>query len=428
MSARDLAEAHAFVRRRLVAAFLSGAPDGREIEPARPGRTVLAGAAVAVLLVGGARFASVIAPRPPVGWDSPGVVVSKDTGARYLVVSAGGPLRPLADLTSAQLVLGMDYPVRVVPQRALAGHTVGAAVGVAGAPPQLPSRASLVDSGWTACTADDAGIAVDVSAAPPVGPLTGQGLLVRSRGEDYLVAEGADGRAHSFPVGLGAQALFAPSGTIRAPLNVPRGWLALLGEPSSLRFPAGVRAIRTRAGYDLVRTTPGASAAMAVGPFAAYLVAGGRPPAGRLPAGTRPDDHLLDGTSHVSWPYRLVQPAAGGPVCARLAAQAGPAPAAVLVAPDGADAWPVPAPRPRAAPVVRVDPGGGAFVRSAATARSTPFVIAATGRRYVLSDPATLDALGLEASAAVTIGPHWLALFRPGPALSRDAVLRSRSG
>lgn len=49
---RDLAEAHAFDRRRLVTALVSGAPAVREVErEARPGRAALAGIALAVLLL-----------------------------------------------------------------------------------------------------------------------------------------------------------------------------------------------------------------------------------------------------------------------------------------------------------------------------------------------------------------------------------------
>ena len=46
---KDLVEAYSFSRRRLVTAFVSGAPGGREVEPARPGRTIVGGLALAVL-------------------------------------------------------------------------------------------------------------------------------------------------------------------------------------------------------------------------------------------------------------------------------------------------------------------------------------------------------------------------------------------
>ena len=49
----DLVEAYSFSRRRLVTAFVSGAPGGREVEPARPGRALVGGLALALLVVAG---------------------------------------------------------------------------------------------------------------------------------------------------------------------------------------------------------------------------------------------------------------------------------------------------------------------------------------------------------------------------------------
>lgn len=69
---KDLVEAHAFTRRRLVAAFLSGAPGGREAEPARPGRAILGGAGLALLLVAGVAVASLLSPDAPGGRDGAG--------------------------------------------------------------------------------------------------------------------------------------------------------------------------------------------------------------------------------------------------------------------------------------------------------------------------------------------------------------------
>ncbi len=43
---KDLVEAYSFSRRRLVTAFVSGAPGGREVEPSRPGRTIVGGLAL----------------------------------------------------------------------------------------------------------------------------------------------------------------------------------------------------------------------------------------------------------------------------------------------------------------------------------------------------------------------------------------------
>ena len=65
---KDLVEAHAFSRRRLVTAFVSGAPGGREVEPVRPGRVLIGGVALSVLLLAGAAIAGFLLGRPPAEW------------------------------------------------------------------------------------------------------------------------------------------------------------------------------------------------------------------------------------------------------------------------------------------------------------------------------------------------------------------------
>lgn len=49
-SRKDLLEAQAFTRRRLLTVLVGGAPDGREPEPAATVRALLGGAVVAVLV------------------------------------------------------------------------------------------------------------------------------------------------------------------------------------------------------------------------------------------------------------------------------------------------------------------------------------------------------------------------------------------
>jgi hypothetical protein len=58
---RAVGEACAYTRRRLVTAFVSGAPGGREPEPARPARAVVGGLVLAVLLLVGCAAARVLA-------------------------------------------------------------------------------------------------------------------------------------------------------------------------------------------------------------------------------------------------------------------------------------------------------------------------------------------------------------------------------
>ena len=112
---KDLVEAYSFSRRRLVTAFVSGAPGGREVEPARPGRTIVGGLALAVLLIAGAAIAGIFAPRVPDDWTEPGLIVSKEDGNAYVITEDedaddGDPpvLRPVINITSAKLILGAD--------------------------------------------------------------------------------------------------------------------------------------------------------------------------------------------------------------------------------------------------------------------------------------------------------------------------------
>ena len=111
---RDLVEAHAFSRRRLVTAFVSGAPGGREVEPVRPGRTIVGGVALSVLLVAAAAITGVFSDRPDSDWDAPGLVISKELGAAYVILDEDladdelPELRPVLNITSAQLILGAE--------------------------------------------------------------------------------------------------------------------------------------------------------------------------------------------------------------------------------------------------------------------------------------------------------------------------------
>lgn len=62
VTAHDLAEARAYERRRLVTAFVTGAPPERTTTPPSTGRALLGGLALAVLLAAGSVIASVIFP------------------------------------------------------------------------------------------------------------------------------------------------------------------------------------------------------------------------------------------------------------------------------------------------------------------------------------------------------------------------------
>lgn len=77
---KDLLEANSFSRRRLVTAFVSGAPTGREVEPAHPSRTIVGGLALAIVLVVGAALADAPSGDDGDRASSPDPSISRTTG------------------------------------------------------------------------------------------------------------------------------------------------------------------------------------------------------------------------------------------------------------------------------------------------------------------------------------------------------------
>ena len=182
---KDLVEAYSFSRRRLVTAFVSGAPGGREVEPARPGRSVVGGLALGVLLIAGAAIAGVFTTNVDPAWaEQPGLVISKEEAEVFVITDASSSpvLHPILNITSAKLILGADVEPQVIPEEYIAEETIGSDLGIFGAPYDVPDVDRLVETGWTACTAGggaEGGLRLAVSGEPQVTPAaTTAGTLV----------------------------------------------------------------------------------------------------------------------------------------------------------------------------------------------------------------------------------------------------------
>ncbi|MDO9494667.1 MAG: type VII secretion protein EccB, partial [Nocardioides sp.] len=171
---KDLVEAYSFSRRRLVTAFVSGAPGGREVEPSRPGRTIIGGLALAVLLCAGAAIAGVFKPDVDIDWEKPGLILSKEKGAAFVILEpdedGNHQVRPVINVTSAQLILGEDATPEVVPQAEIDEKDLGPDIGILGAPVTVPDTGDLIETGWTACTDDGRGTRFSVMPEPDVDP------------------------------------------------------------------------------------------------------------------------------------------------------------------------------------------------------------------------------------------------------------------
>jgi type VII secretion protein EccB len=150
---KELIEAQGFSRRRLLSAFVGGAPGGKELEPAQPLRAVVAGVALTAMLVVGGVFYGLIRPGLPAGWENNRLILVSDTGARY--VSIKKVLYPVINTASARLMIDpSEFRVITTDQASLEGIEIGATMGILGAPDALPAATQLINDGWSACQRD----------------------------------------------------------------------------------------------------------------------------------------------------------------------------------------------------------------------------------------------------------------------------------
>lgn len=454
---KDLVEAHSFSRRRLVTAFVSGAPGGREVEPARPGRTIVGGVAVAVLLVAGAAVASVLSPRASSEWDQRGMVVTK-SGARYVVTQDKEPLRPVINLTSAQLILGLSVKPSVVSADTVSDKTPGPTIGVAGAPESLPVKSDFVETGWTACTRASgnggAGIAVAIQQDPDVRSGAGDAFVVSSGGAEWLIAEGTTSedtpQAYRYrlpdPAGPVLQGLFGRQVTAA---TVPAAWLSLFPEgtpigtdgfryeapePSDIREASGMPNtaksgdLGVFGGQTYLILKDGV---LPLDPFQAAVYQNTTDPKthqtpdaplrfGRSPSDSYSHQHL----PATGWPTEM--PSAGdGAACARLETDAGKAATIRLATDPGKDAWPEEEPGPSDV-VQHVDPGKGAFVytgHGSVTDGQLAWIIDSRGTANQLGTSRTISTLGLGSYAAPVVPDTWIKLLGTGVELSTEQAL-----
>lgn len=150
-SRRDELRAHQFLKQRAVSALVVHQTDPEQPPFRRP--SVAAWGSLAVALLGLAvagvlgLFTHKSTPKLEAG---KAVIVEKGTGARFVFLN--GRLEPVANYSSALLILGDHLPTQNVDRSALAGVPRGPTVGIAGAPDELPDRKQLLPGGWTMCS------------------------------------------------------------------------------------------------------------------------------------------------------------------------------------------------------------------------------------------------------------------------------------
>ena len=454
-SKKDLVEAQAFSRRRLLTAFVSGAPGGRELEPGKPLRAVVVGLALTGLLVVGSLVAGLLRPGLPQGWDHNSLVVTKDDGARY--VALDGTLYPVLNTTSARLLIDGPYRVLQVDDDRIANSERGRAVGIPGAPDELPAPDRLVRTGWLSCLEPEGGVVTALTrgeiqdsmqavltqdASSDEGSVP-RALLVQVAGDLHLVV---GGRRHLVPRAQSAAVLRAVGQDTVVPWTADAAWLQLF-PPGDDLDPVTIPG----AGDDVPADVPAppdtvvGSVVVVTDTERTYVVdeAGQLAPLStfaeplyRLGSGESVGPDLEVTAAQVRGMATAPRPVGGRdwPTTAPRSLPDGEVACAYLeTAPDDAAAEPVvtlvPHPEIEVAPgsrTVLVQPAAGALVRSVASAGvSGPVVLidqAGTAFAVPGADAGVLERLGYASQDVTTVPAPWVSLFAPGPELTVEAA------
>ena len=450
---RDLVEAHQFSRRRLITAFVSGAPGGREVEPARPGRALVGGLALALLVVAGGAVTGLIFGRDQADWKQPGLVISKDRGQPYLISTPEGGglvIRPVVNITSARLILGSESDPTYVSESAISAERIGEPIGILNAPANVPDRDHLVESGWTACTSADTGLRLALDDRAGVAPAPGAGFLVENHGNRYVIAAAASTGAeqpsaytYALPRDAGSQDnLLRDLGLSVAAdaMPVTSDWLSLWpvggalgwetfgidGAGSPVFYAGGSSGIPSGARVGDLVTTPVESVVLAAEgpvPLDAFSLAVLRSstiddrPVRELEADRIGVARLApDRSAH--WPESTLQQVRGE-YCAELDSRPGQLPVVALGVQPSSDASARDVPLGQRA--VAVSAAGGAYVLSGSWADGddgSPYLVDSNGVSYPLVGAEAADHLGFEGFPAPVVPDSWVELLDRGVSLS----------
>lgn len=441
-SKKELVEAQAFSRRRLLTAFVSGTPGGRELEPTKPMRAVVAGVALSVLLVLGSLGFGLLKPSLPNGWDDNSLVLTKGSGTRFVAVK--GTLYPVTNTTSARLLIPSgEFKVVEVPEAKIAEVPRGARIGITGAPDELPARDNLVDDGWLSCTAEGGAVRTELAPDAAGATLSAESAVV-STGDQTFVVHGAfrhlvaPGQETAVLRALGLESaqvtkvtgvwtnLFT-AGSALEPLTLAGAGKPLDGPLAGTGAVVGSVVEVPGSGDTPNRyavTADGRLAPLTEVAYQLYQLGSGSQVAGPISATSAQirDIETAPALAPTSWPATpSAALAPGAPLCAVLDGSVGPTARGHLgTASDES------APTSPGLEVV-VAPARGALVR--ATGDEVPDagvvqLVDASGTTFAVPDASTevLAQLGYTARDIVPVPQSWLALFPAGPELTAESA------
>lgn len=431
---KDLIEAQAFSRNRLLSAFIGGAPGGKELEPAKPLRAVFGGIALTAMVILAGLFIGLLQPGLPGGWENNRLVVARDTGARY--VSVEGVLHPVINTVSARVLIPADeFAVVSVNQSSLSGIPIGGTIGILGGPDTLPAAKDLDGRNWLSCGTHE-NTEVWLGGEDRVAAPTGTGAVVTRDGEMFVIG---DGVSYAIPAGQETSVLRAIGLESATPRPVRGDWLALFETGTDLaplavagagsnvpgqELPAGsvIHPIGSPETERYLLTADGSLAPLSPLAHRLYLLGNGGESLG-TPVEVSPSEiaqlPTVKRAGGADWPEDALTPSTDtGAPCATLA---GPANDQQTTLARGSRDISSVAPVAGGA-TVHVPENVGALVRGGKT--GSLVLIDSTGTAYQLPGGVGVNAkqLGYTAKNVTTVPAGWIRLLAAGPELTPEAA------
>ena len=223
-SNKDILNAQRYNRRRLVAAFTSGAPGGRDVETRSPVGPLIGGAVLGAIVVAVAAVMGFMAPQLPDGWQNGWLLIESGTGTRYYTID--GTLYPITNVTSARL-LADNFQYKEIDAAKLADEPRGRQIGLPDAPDNVPAASDLRSSQWSSC-AVAGGIHTWIGEQPPgMRPAT---IAQVNVGDTYYLIDGGTRFRIDDPIYVRDALGIAETSTA-----VSNSWLSLFAQGSDLR-------------------------------------------------------------------------------------------------------------------------------------------------------------------------------------------------